>query len=104
MCNNFQSQRDKVIEAALAHVPFDGWSWKAMEAGAKLLCLAFLEHFEDTQLERVKKREIASGKLTGAASAIRKSQTAGGSSSGDRLAMSGYLPSMESRNWVRSSG
>ena len=35
MCNNFQSQRDKVIEAALAHVPFDGWSWKAMEAGAK---------------------------------------------------------------------
>ena len=35
MCNHFQSQRDKVIEAALAHVPFDGWSWKAMEAGAK---------------------------------------------------------------------
>ena len=35
MCNNFQSQRDKVIEAALAYVPFDGWSWKAMEAGAK---------------------------------------------------------------------
>ena len=35
MGNNFQSQRDKVIEAALAHVPFDGWSWKAMEAGAK---------------------------------------------------------------------
>ena len=35
MCNHFQSQRDKVIEAALTHVPFDGWSWKAMEAGAK---------------------------------------------------------------------
>jgi len=27
-------QRDAVVEAALAHVPFDGWSWKAFEAGA----------------------------------------------------------------------
>ena len=27
-------ERDQVIEASLAHVPFDGWSWKALEAGA----------------------------------------------------------------------
>jgi len=26
--------RDQVLEAALAHVPFDGWSTKAVEAGA----------------------------------------------------------------------
>jgi len=26
--------RDRLIEAMLAHVPFDGWTWKAMEAGA----------------------------------------------------------------------
>ena len=32
--DKLQTQRDAVIEAALAHVPFDGWSWQAMETGA----------------------------------------------------------------------
>lgn len=26
--------RDAILQAALAHVPFDGWTWKAVEAGA----------------------------------------------------------------------
>lgn len=32
--DGLQKQRDAVIEATLAHVPFDGWSWKALERGA----------------------------------------------------------------------
>lgn len=27
-------RRDRLVEAMLAHVPFDGWSWQALEAGA----------------------------------------------------------------------
>ncbi|MBT6095483.1 MAG: COQ9 family protein [Rhodospirillaceae bacterium] len=34
MTEDLQHQRDRVIEASLAHVPFDGWSWKALEVGA----------------------------------------------------------------------
>ena len=32
--------RDALIEAALAHVPFDGWSSAALNAGARDLNLA----------------------------------------------------------------
>lgn len=34
MTDRITLQRDAVIAAALQHVPFDGWSWKALEAGA----------------------------------------------------------------------
>jgi ubiquinone biosynthesis protein COQ9 len=29
-----QEQRDHLLEATLAHVPFDGWSWRSLRAGA----------------------------------------------------------------------
>ena len=35
MTDLLTSQRDAVVAAALAHVPFDGWTWKAIGAGAK---------------------------------------------------------------------
>ncbi len=28
------AERDAIVEAALTHVPFDGWSWKSLEAAA----------------------------------------------------------------------
>ncbi|HEC91362.1 MAG TPA: COQ9 family protein [Alphaproteobacteria bacterium] len=28
------AEKDAIVEAALTHVPFDGWSWKALEAAA----------------------------------------------------------------------
>ncbi len=28
------AERDKIVEAMLAHVPFDGWTWPALETGA----------------------------------------------------------------------
>jgi len=34
MSEQLQRARDAVIAAALAHVPFDGWTWTALEAGA----------------------------------------------------------------------
>lgn len=34
MTDKIVAERDAVIAAALHHVPFDGWSWKALEAGA----------------------------------------------------------------------
>ncbi len=32
---NLELRRDHLIEAMLVHVPFDGWAWSALEAGAK---------------------------------------------------------------------
>ena len=33
-------QRAGLLEAALRHVPFDGWTWTAIDAGARDLALA----------------------------------------------------------------
>ena len=35
MSSDTDTRRDAIIEATLAHVAFDGWSWQAVEAGAK---------------------------------------------------------------------
>lgn len=35
MSDDIQTQRDALIEAAMAHIAFDGWSWKALETGAQ---------------------------------------------------------------------
>ena len=32
---NLELRRDHLVEAMLVHVPFDGWAWSALEAGAK---------------------------------------------------------------------
>ncbi|MDD9878505.1 MAG: COQ9 family protein [Magnetovibrio sp.] len=32
--DDLDTRRDRIVEAALAHVPFDGWSWKALQSGA----------------------------------------------------------------------
>ena len=32
---NLELHRDQLVEAMLVHVPFDGWTWSALEAGAK---------------------------------------------------------------------
>ena len=32
---NLELCRDQLVEAMLVHVPFDGWAWSALEAGAK---------------------------------------------------------------------
>ena len=34
-----EDQRDRLLEAALAHVPFDGWSRRSLLAGARDLGL-----------------------------------------------------------------
>src|SRR3546814_14258334 len=33
-------QRASLLDAALRHVPFDGWTWTALDAGARDLSLA----------------------------------------------------------------
>ena len=33
---NLELCRDQLVEAMLVHVPFDGWTWSALEAGATL--------------------------------------------------------------------
>lgn len=43
MTDEIVTQRDAIIEAAMAHVAFDGWSWKALEAGARDAGLAEID-------------------------------------------------------------
>ena len=35
-----EAQRDRLLQAALVHVPFDGWSWRSLRAAAADLGLA----------------------------------------------------------------
>jgi ubiquinone biosynthesis protein COQ9 len=46
MTDRLDQQRDQLVEAMLQHVPFDGWTWQALEAGAADLGL-------DKGLERI---------------------------------------------------
>ena len=56
MTDRTQKERDQVIEAAMAHVPFDGWSWKALEMGA-----------QDAGLEKLAAKRLFLGGLIEAA-------------------------------------
>ena len=56
MTDPIMMQRDAVIAAALHHVPFDGWSWKALESGAR-----------DAGMKAIDARRLFTDGLAGAA-------------------------------------